>query len=152
MPVAPRMPIGYLFFMALTLSSVQEDEFRAIPLSLRGVLPALKHLLSQPINATGALWMNLRQMTAWGQSRPDEEKGPELPNAERFLTLLVKGTALGVPEVDSELYKEFRSQVAKLALQLPDRLPDEEKLAQIRAGLSDFEKSLRRSESQIFYS
>jgi hypothetical protein len=57
--------------------------------------------------------MNLRQMAPWGQSHPDEEKGPELQNAERFLTLLVKGTALGVPEVDTGLYKDFRSQVAK---------------------------------------
>jgi GGDEF domain-containing protein len=93
--------------------------------------------------------MNLRQMTACGQSRPDEEKGPELPNAERFLALLVEGAALGVPEVDSELYKEFRGQVAKLALQLPDRLPDEEKLAQIRAVLSEFENYRNRSEAEI---
>jgi GGDEF domain-containing protein len=93
--------------------------------------------------------MNLRQMTAWGQSHPDGEKEPELPNAERFLTLLVKGSALGVPEVDSELYKEFCGKVARLALQLPDRLPNEEKLAQIRAVLSEFENYRNRSEAEI---
>jgi len=93
--------------------------------------------------------MNLRQMTAWGQSRPDGEKGPELPVAERFLTLLAEGAALGVPEVDSELYKEFRGQVAQLALQLPDRLSDDEKLAQIRAVLSRFENYRNRSEAEI---
>jgi len=93
--------------------------------------------------------MNLRQMAPWGQSHPDEEKGPELPNAERFLTLLVKGTALGVPEVDTGLYKEFRGQVARLALQLSDRLPDEEKLAQIRAVLSEFENYRNQAEAEI---
>ena len=48
---------------------------------------------------------------------------------------MVEGTARGVPEVDGETYKEFRATVAKLALQLPDRLPEEEKLAQVRAVL-----------------
>jgi GGDEF domain-containing protein len=61
----------------------------------------------------------------------------------------VKGTALGVPEVDSGLYKEFRSQVATLALQLSDRLPDEEKLAQIRGVLSEFEKYRNHAEAEV---
>jgi hypothetical protein len=60
--------------------------------------------------------MNLRQMTGLGGSSSAEKKAAELPNPERVLTLVVEGAALGVPEVDVETYKEFRANVAKLAL------------------------------------
>ena len=79
--------------------------------------------------------MNLRQMTGMGGASSTEKESPELPNPERVLTLVVEGTALGVPEVDVEAYKEFRANVARLALQLPDRLPEEEKLTQVRLPL-----------------
>ena len=69
--------------------------------------------------------MNLRQMTGLGGANSTEKKAIELSNPERVLTLGVEGTARGVPEVDVETYKEFRANVAKLALQLPDRLPEE---------------------------
>lgn len=93
--------------------------------------------------------MNLRQIPASGQSHPSGKDGALLPNAERFLILLVEGAALGVPEVDGELYKEFRDHIAKLPLQLPDRLPDEEKLAQIRAALREFEIYRNRTEAKL---
>jgi len=93
--------------------------------------------------------MNLRQITGLGQSHAADGKGPEVPNAARFLTLLVEGAALGVPEVDGELYKEFRDRVARAALQLPDRLPDEEKLAQIRAVLREFENYRDQTETEL---
>ena len=64
---------------------------------------------------------------------------PAVENAERCLTLLVEGAALNVLDVDAGSYKEFRSNVSKLAQQLPDRLPDEEKLALIRTILHEFE-------------
>jgi len=83
--------------------------------------------------------MNLRQITAWGQSSPAEKSGAELPNAERFLTLVVEGATLSVPEIDPASYQEFRDRVGKAALLLPDHTPDEEKLAQIRAVLREFE-------------
>ena len=93
--------------------------------------------------------MNLRQMTGLGGSNSTEKKAVELPNPERVLTLVVEGTALGVPEVDVETYKEFRANVAKLALQLPDRLPEEEKLAQVRLVLREFENYRSRSEAEL---
>jgi GGDEF domain-containing protein len=93
--------------------------------------------------------MNLRQMTGLGGSNATEKKPVELPNPERVLTLVVEGTALGVPEVDAETYKEFRANVARLALQLPDRLPEEEKLAQMRLVLREFENYRSRSEAEV---
>jgi GGDEF domain-containing protein len=93
--------------------------------------------------------MNLRQMTGLGGSNATEKKPVELPNPERVLTLVVEGTALGVPEVDAETYKEFRANVARLALQLPDRLPEGEKLAQMRLVLREFENYRSRSEAEV---
>lgn len=92
--------------------------------------------------------MNLRQMTGLGGSNATEKNAAELPNPERVLTLVVEGAALGVPEVDVETYKEFRANVARLALQLPDRLPEEEKLAQVRLVLREFENYRSRSEAE----
>ena len=93
--------------------------------------------------------MNLRRMTGLGGSSSTEKKAAELPNPERVLTLVVEGAALGVPEVDPEIYKEFRANVAKLALQLPDRLPEDEKLAQVRLVLREFENYRSRSEAEL---
>jgi GGDEF domain-containing protein len=93
--------------------------------------------------------MNLRQMTGLGGSNATEKNAAELPNPERVLTLVVEGAALGVPEVDVETYKEFRANVAKLALQLPDRLPEDEKLAQVRLVLREFENYRSRSEAEL---
>ena len=93
--------------------------------------------------------MNLRQMTGLGGSNSTEKKPPELPNPERVLTLVVEGAAMGVPEVDAETYKVFRANVAKLALQLPDRLPEDEKLAQIRLVMREYENYRTRSETEL---
>jgi len=93
--------------------------------------------------------MNLRQMAGLGGSSATDKKPVELPNPERVLTLVVEGAARGVPEVDPETYKEFRANVAKLALQLPDRLPEEEKLAQMRLVLREFENYCSRSEAEV---
>jgi GGDEF domain-containing protein len=93
--------------------------------------------------------MNLRQIAGMGGPDAKEKKPAELPNPERVLTLVVEGTALGVPEVDAEIYKEFRANVAKFALQLPDRLPEEEKLAQVRSVLREFESYRSRSETEL---
>src|SRR5580704_15175734 len=92
--------------------------------------------------------MNLRQVTARGQSQSSDGKTAGLENPERFLTLVVEGAALGVPEIDERSYKDFRANVSKLALQLPDRLPDEEKLAQIRTVLREFESYRRAAEDE----
>ncbi len=93
--------------------------------------------------------MNLRLMTAWGQSHPSGKKDAEIPNAERWLTLLVEGAALNVPEIDTESYKVFRINVSSLALQLPDRLPDNEKLELLRRILAEFETYRESSETAL---
>ena len=93
--------------------------------------------------------MNLRQMTEWGQTHSSGEKPADLANPERFLTLTVDGAALGVPEIDADAYKQFRGNVARLALQLPDRLPDEEKLAQIRGILREFQAYRKLGEDEL---
>jgi GGDEF domain-containing protein len=93
--------------------------------------------------------MNLRQMTGRGQEHPPGDNPGILPNPERFLTLVVEGAALGVPEIDCDVYKKFRANVSKAALQLPDRLPDEEKLAQIRAIVCEFENYRRVGEEEL---
>ena len=71
-----------------------------------------------------------------GLIRSKDEAPPSA--IERFLTLLVDGAAAGVPEVDAEAYRGFRAKVEELARRLPDRLPDEEKLALIRSILREF--------------
>jgi GGDEF domain-containing protein len=83
--------------------------------------------------------MKLGQITAWGKASSPEKEEPGIPHAERCLTLLVEGMALNMPEIDIEAYKEFRRNVNRLSLQLPDRLPDNEKLVLIRAILQEFE-------------
>lgn len=93
--------------------------------------------------------MNLRQMTGLGGSSSADKRPLELPNPERVLTLVVEGAALGVPEVDVDSYKAFRANVAKLSLQLADRLPEEEKLAQVRLVLREFENYRSRSETEL---
>jgi len=93
--------------------------------------------------------MNLKQLSAWGQSRTSGNDEPVLPTVERCLTLLVEGAAAGVPEVDAETYRVFRSNVGKLALQLPDRLPDEDKLALTRSILYEFESYRNGAEAAL---
>ncbi|MGA3263830.1 MAG: diguanylate cyclase [Terracidiphilus sp.] len=93
--------------------------------------------------------MNLRQMAAWGQSHPSDKKEAAAPNAERWLTLLTEGAALNVPTIDLESYKKFRANVSKLALLLPDRLPDEEKQELLRTILSEFESYRKNSDTAL---
>jgi GGDEF domain-containing protein len=83
--------------------------------------------------------MNLRQLTARGKPGTEGQNKPGAQSAERSLSLLVEGTALNMPEIDAETYKHFRTSVSRLAQQIPDRLPDEDKLALIRTILHEFE-------------
>jgi GGDEF domain-containing protein len=93
--------------------------------------------------------VNLRHMTARDQTLPLDEDSVGLANAERVLTLVVDGAALGVPEIDSNIYHEFRANVGKLALRLPDHLPEEEKLAQIRGVLNEFQNYRKTGEEEL---
>ena len=83
--------------------------------------------------------MNLRQITAWGKPGSGEPEVPPTPNIERSLTLLVEGAALNMPEIDADTYKAFRGNVSRLALRIPDRLPEEDRLALLRSILHEFE-------------
>lgn len=92
--------------------------------------------------------MSLKTATPPNPSAPSGQDA-EGCNPERFLTLLVEGAARSVPEVDTEIYRSFRDNLAKLAMQLPDRLPPEEKLAQIRAVLNEFDTYRKGTEGAL---
>ena len=79
------------------------------------------------------------KLGGWGQSRAVAAEGPGSSTVERCLSLLAEGAAAGVPEMDAESYHAFRAKVTELAHRLPDRLPDEEKLALIGSILREFE-------------
>ena len=91
--------------------------------------------------------MKLRQITPWGKQASAAEEPPS--GGERTLTLLIEGVALNVPEIDSDSYKAFRGNVTRLSMKIPDRLPDEEKLALIRSILSEFESYRIASETAL---
>lgn len=93
--------------------------------------------------------MNLKQLGGWGQSRSSGNGELVLPTADRCLTLLVDGAAAGVPEMDAAKYRAFRSKVDELARRLPDRLPDEEKLALIATILREFESYRNGAETAL---
>ena len=93
--------------------------------------------------------MNLKQLGSWGQNRPPGSDGAALQDVDRCLTLLVEGAAAGVPEVDAESFRGFRAKVEELARRLPDRLPDEDKLALIRSILREFKSYRNGAETAL---
>lgn len=70
-------------------------------------------------------------------------------NPDRCLTLLVDSAALNMPEIDAESYRAFRAEVGRLSLQMPDRLPEDEKIALIRNVVTEFEKYRSGCESEL---
>jgi GGDEF domain-containing protein len=92
--------------------------------------------------------MNLRKMTGFGHSSPAKE-GPEAPTSDRCLTLLVEGAALNMPSIDAESYKKFRANINSMAMQVPDRLPDADKLAMIQNLIHEFEYYRAGSENAL---
>jgi hypothetical protein len=62
-----------------------------------------------------------------------------ISSGERCLTLLLEGAALHTPEVDAEAYRAFRINISRLALQVPDDLPDEQKIVLTRTFVHEFE-------------
>jgi GGDEF domain-containing protein len=93
--------------------------------------------------------MSLRDLIAGGKSNPSDKKEQAIPNVERCLTLLVEGMALNVPEIDAGAYKAFRANLSRLSMQLPDRLPDNEKLELIRSILAEFESYRNLTETTL---
>jgi GGDEF domain-containing protein len=81
----------------------------------------------------------MMKMTTWGQGRISTAEEVIPPNPERCLTLLVDGAARGAVEVDPDAYKTFRARLEDLARKIPDRLPEEEKLALIGSINKEFD-------------
>jgi GGDEF domain-containing protein len=100
-------------------------------------------------NGAGAFEMNLRQIATRGKTAVAEESEPAQSGTERSLTLLVEGAALNMPEIEAESYKAFRGNVSRLAMQIPDRLPDEDKLALLRTILREFETYRKSAEGAL---
>ena len=93
-----------------------------------------------PMKSAGVFVMDLRQMAGLGVS-PSLTKGKSASHVfDQSLILLVEEAALHVPEIDIPRYKEFRENVARLALKIPDRLQDDDKLELIRNILREFER------------
>jgi len=76
-------------------------------------------------------------------------RNPRGKYGERYLTLLAEGAALNVPVIDSARYGQFRARVAALSLQLPDRLPDEDKSALVRSIIKEFEGYREATEDEV---
>ncbi len=81
--------------------------------------------------------MAIRPMSSPAQKGQPSQQGAE--KTERFLTLLIEGAAQQMPEVDATAYKSFRQRTTELSCQIPDHLPDDDKLALIRNVLREFE-------------
>jgi GGDEF domain-containing protein len=93
--------------------------------------------------------MNLRSFTGPNKPPGVGEERTAVKDADRCLTLLAEGAALNMPEIDTESYVRFRANVTKLALTIPDRLPDDEKLGIIRNLLHEFEMYRKASEDVL---
>ena len=101
------------------------------------------------MKADGVSAMGLRQMAGLGGS-PSPAKGESAPPAfDRCLTLMVEGAALNMPEIDEGTYKAFRKKVSEDAMQVPDRLPIDDKLAQIQAIVREFESYRKGAEGEL---
>jgi len=93
--------------------------------------------------------MGLRQMAGFGRS-PSTAKGESAPLVfDRCLTLMVEGAAQNMPEIDEATYKAFRKKVNEEAMQVPDRLPIDDKLAQIQSIVREFESYRKGAEGEL---
>ena len=93
--------------------------------------------------------MGLLKLMKREKFQPSEKIAPAHPNADRCLTLLIEGVARNVPDVDAEVYKNLRANVSSLALQIPDHLPEADKLVIIQSILNTFESYRTGSENAI---
>jgi GGDEF domain-containing protein len=86
-----------------------------------------------------------------GHDKPESAASGENTdgNAGRCLTLLAEGAAMNMPEFDAETYKEFRASVSKLAFNLPDRLPEDDKLAIVQEIIHEFERYRRTLDDEF---
>ena len=93
--------------------------------------------------------MSPRQMAGSKHSPNPAKKEPAPLVFDRCLTLMVQGAAQNMPEIDAESYKAFRNKVREEAMQVPDRLPVNEKLVQIQAIVREFDSYRRAAEEEL---
>jgi GGDEF domain-containing protein len=84
-----------------------------------------------------------------GAAYPDEGENRTMNEAERTLTLLAEGAALAVPEIDTQAYQDFHGKVRALSARLPDRLPEQEKLALVRSIVGEFDVYRKCTETEL---
>ncbi len=89
--------------------------------------------------------MNLRSTK--GLPRPDDVE--LIPIGERCMALLLEGIAMNVPAVEPDSYREFRSNVGRLALQVPEPTSEDEKLILTRTLIQEFETYNKAAETCI---
>lgn len=83
--------------------------------------------------------MALRSRNSKDALRPAQIEVGIPESSERSLTQLIEGVARNLPEVHPEAYQDLRANLTRLALQLRDRLPEDDKLELIRGVLREFE-------------
>ena len=83
--------------------------------------------------------MGMRSRNSKDEHRPVPREIHAAEGSERSLTQLVEGVARNLPEVHPEAYQDLRANLARLALQLRDGLPEDDKLELIRAILREIE-------------
>jgi GGDEF domain-containing protein len=93
--------------------------------------------------------MGLREMAGLGSSSSSSKKRSSPLAFDRCLSLMVQGAALNMPEIDAETYKTFHRNVNGMAMQVPDRLPVDDKLAQIQTIVREFESYRKGAEGAL---
>jgi GGDEF domain-containing protein len=68
---------------------------------------------------------------------------------DRCLTLMVEGASMNMLAIDAESYKAFRTSVSGMAMQVPDRMPVADKLAQIQIIVREFESYRKNAEGDL---
>ena len=83
--------------------------------------------------------MDMKRFSAWGQTQPISGDASEIPFAERCVTLLLESVMLRAPEIDAASYREFRTNLNRLAMQISDPSTPEDKLTLLRMIVHEFE-------------
>jgi GGDEF domain-containing protein len=78
-------------------------------------------------------------MTGWGKGQSASKEEPPADNVGTCMTALVEGVAESMPRIDPKTYSEFRGTAARMALQIPDRMEDSDRMTVVNAILHEFE-------------
>ena len=83
--------------------------------------------------------MGLREITGWGKGQSATGAEPAGDNVGTCMTALVEGVAEAMPRIDEKTYSEFRGTAARMALQIPDRMENADRMTVVNAILHEFE-------------